>query len=45
MVVVSAANGKVKAVEKIGNNYLFTFEDTNQFQPHDLMRCQVALPG
>ena len=41
MVVVSAANGKVKAIEKIGNNYLFTFEDANQFRPGDLMRCQV----
>ena len=45
MVVVSAANGKVKSVERIGNNYLFTFEDTNQFQPDDLMRCQVFSPS
>lgn len=45
MVVVSAANGKVKSVERIGNNYLFTFEDTNQFQANDLMRCQVFSPS
>ena len=45
MVVVSAANGKVKSVERIGNNYLFTFEDTNQFQPDDFMRCQVFSPS
>ena len=45
MVVVSAANGKVKSVERIGNNYLFTFEDTNQFQPDDFMRCQVFSPA
>lgn len=45
MVVVSAANGKVKSVERIGNNYLFTFEDTNTFQPDDLMRCQVFSPS
>lgn len=45
MVVVSAANGKVKSVERIGNNYLFTFEDTNTFQADDLMRCQVFSPS
>lgn len=45
MVVVSAANGKVKSVERIGNNYLFTFEDTNTFQADDLMRCQVFSPA
>lgn len=45
MVVVSAANGKVKSVERIGNNYLFTFEDANTFQPDDLMRCQVFSPS
>lgn len=45
MVVVSAANGKVKSVERIGNNYLFTFEDANQFRQGDLMRCQVFSPS
>ena len=41
MVVVSAANGKVKRVERIGGFYVFTFEDGNQFRADDLMRCQV----
>lgn len=41
MVVVSAANGKIKAVRREGSQYVLTFEDDNQFQPHDLMRCQV----
>lgn len=41
MVVVSAANGKVKSAEKVGNSYVIEFEDTNMFVEHDLMRCQV----
>lgn len=41
MVVISAANGKVKSVEHIGNSYVFEFEDTNTFVANDLMRCQV----
>lgn len=41
MVVVSAANGKVKSVEEVGLEYKFTFEETNMFCEYDLMRCQV----
>ena len=41
MIVVSAANGKVKDVEQVGLEYKFTFEDTNTFAENDLMRCQV----
>ena len=41
MIVVSAANGKVKEVVKEGLEYKFTFEDTNMFVEHDLMRCQT----
>lgn len=40
-IVVSAANGKIKAVEDTGEAYKITFEGDNYFQPHDLMRCQV----
>ncbi len=40
-IVVSAANGKVKAVEDTGEAYKITFEGDNYFQEHDLMRCQV----
>ena len=41
MVVVSAANGKLKTVERMGSMYVLEMEDDCQFQPHDLMRCQV----
>lgn len=37
--VVSAANGKIKAVTKEGDNYKITFEQENEFTAHDLMRC------
>ncbi len=39
--VVSSANGKIKSVEKDEDeeNYIITFEDTNTFEEHDLMRC------
>lgn len=40
-IVVSAANGKIKAVEDAGEAYKITFEGDNYFQAHDLMRCQV----
>lgn len=40
-IVVSAANGKIKAVEDTGDAYKITFEGDNYFQAHDLMRCQV----
>lgn len=45
MIVVSAANGKVKSVERVGIEYKFTFEDTNTFAQNDLMRCQVFSPS
>lgn len=45
MIVVSAANGKVKSVERVGVEYKFTFEDTNTFVQNDLMRCQVFSPS
>lgn len=37
--VVSAANGKIKAVTRDGDNYKITFEQENEFTAHDLMRC------
>lgn len=40
-IVVSAANGKIKAVEDTGEAYKITFEGDNYFQAHDLIRCQV----
>lgn len=45
MIVVSAGNGKVKSVERVGIEYKFTFEDTNTFAVNDLMRCQVFSPS
>lgn len=39
--VVSAGNGKIKAVEEDGDDYLITFEDDNTFAEGDLMRCQT----
>lgn len=39
--IVSAANGKIKTVEKAGDNYIITFEQDNTFTAHDLMRCAV----
>lgn len=37
--VVSAANGKIKSVEKADGYWRITFEQENTFEPHDLMRC------
>jgi len=45
MIVVSAGNGKVKSVERVGIEYKFNFEDTNTFAVNDLMRCQVFSPS
>ena len=45
MIVVSAGNGKVKSVERVGIEYKFAFEDTNTFAVNDLMRCQVFSPS
>lgn len=40
-IVVSAANGKIKSVEDLGEAYKVTFEGDNYFTAHDLLRCQV----
>ena len=40
-IVVSAANGKIKTVEEVGDYYKITFEQENTFVAHDLMRCQT----
>ena len=40
-ICVSAANGKIKAVEEEGDYYLITFEQENMFVAHDLVRCQT----
>jgi hypothetical protein len=40
-VCVSAANGKIKAVEEQNDHYLICFEQDNMFVQHDLMRCQT----
>ena len=40
-ICVSAANGKIKAVEERGDYYLISFEQENMFVRHDLVRCQT----
>lgn len=40
-ICVSAANGRIKTVEKSGKRYLITFEQENMFVQHDLVRCQT----
>lgn len=40
-ICVSAANGKIKAVEEQGDYYLISFEQKNMFVRHDLVRCQT----
>ena len=42
---VSAANGKIKAVEEQGDYYRITFEHDNTFVAHDLMRCATFKNG
>ena len=41
LICVSAANGRIKTVEKSGKRYLITFEQENMFVQHDLVRCQT----
>lgn len=41
LICVSAANGRIKTVEKSGERYLITFEQENMFVQHDLVRCQT----
>lgn len=45
MIVVSAANGKIKGVEEQDGCYLIRFEQENTFATHDLMRCQTFTGG
>ncbi len=40
-ICVSAANGKIKAVEEQGDYYLITFEQDCMYAAHDLVRCQT----
>ena len=44
-IVLSAANGKIKEVEELEGYYRIIFEQDNQFQIHDLVRCQVFANG
>lgn len=41
VIVVSAANGKVKTVAEDGESYVLTFEAATGFVKGDLMRCQT----
>lgn len=41
LICVSAANGRIKTVEKSGEYYTITFEQENMFVQHDLVRCQT----
>lgn len=43
--VVSAANGKIKSVEKTDGYWRITFEQENTFEAHDLMRCATFTGG
>ena len=43
--VVSAANGKIKSVEKADGYWRITFEQDNTFEAHDLMRCATFTGG
>ena len=40
-ICVSAANGKIKEIQKVNGQYIITFEQENTFVTHDLMRCQT----
>ena len=40
-ICVSAANGKIKKIQKVNGQYIITFEQENTFVTHDLMRCQT----
>lgn len=44
-ICVSAGNGKIKAVEEVGEDYVISFEQENTFAAHDLMRCQTFTGG
>lgn len=44
-ICVSAANGKIKAVQNVNGHYIITFEQENTFVAHDLMRCKTFTGG
>lgn len=44
-ICVSAANGKIKEIQKVNGQYIITFEQENTFVTHDLMRCQTFTGG
>lgn len=44
-ICVSAANGKIKEIQKVKGQYIITFEQENTFVTHDLMRCQTFTGG
>lgn len=44
-ICVSAANGKTKTIEDLGNSYLINFEQVNEFVQGDLIRCQTFNGG
>lgn len=44
-ICVSAANGKIKTIEDLGNSYLINFEQVNEFVQGDLIRCQTFNGG
>lgn len=44
-ICVSAANGKIKAVQTVNGHYVITFEQENTFMAGDLMRCQTFTNG
>nr|WP_155941858.1 hypothetical protein [Prevotella sp. AGR2160] len=41
MICVSAANGRIKSVEDDGEYWKISFEQDNEFEVHDLIRCQT----
>lgn len=41
MLVVSAADGKIETVERVGDDYRITFASGNGFQANDLIRHQI----
>lgn len=44
-ICVSAANGKIKTIEDLGNSYMINFEQVNEFVQGDLIRCQTFNGG
>lgn len=44
-ICVSAANGKIKTIEEIDNQYRITFETETGYIENDLLRCQTFTGG